>query len=215
MVLSWNPNLIADGQVLQAPGVDLAFGIFESDADTTDVMFIYTPDVCSLSVELFTEQVRHVLPNASPIGDIRLSVWTLDGPNTDTDLEVIVDGGPDEWVSWSIVYGQLPFVGAVVVQDEDVDGMSSVSRSAPSGPMLGCVASLDGFASPTVTYPGDEEHVAADYAHSGDTVEGDLHLFASDLAGPFGIASAVMRRVVFIGEAPADTWHVGGVGRSW
>lgn len=217
MPLSWAPNLIRDSSFVWTPGDDLSYGIFTSDADTSDVLFIYTPDVCSLSVELFTERARHVLPNSSPIGNIRFSVWTLDGPNSDTDLSIIVDGGPDPWVSWTVCYGQLPFVGAEIVVDVDVDAVSTYDLATSTGPVLGCVASLDGLTDPTVTYPGDHLGGSRNYTHSGDTVEGDLTVFASDLPGTFTVDSLTMRRLVLVGPPAAGGWHVGkaGWGGSW
>lgn len=218
MPLSWVPNFDFSGLNFQGLGdTDEVVFVVTADADTTNVLFVLTPDSCSLTVDLFTEQVRHVFPNSGPVGDVRFSVWTYPGPNGDVEPLIVVDDGGsgvfDDHGSWSFIYGQIPVPNAAVVVDQDVEGLGSVTVAATSGPVLGCVASLDGTTDPSITYPGDSASQGVNYAHAGDsTTSGDLCGFASDLPGDFDISSALMRRVVLLGAAAAGRWTLGKVG---
>lgn len=219
MTLSWDPVFHSISTFFWEPGDPDFYFLDTTPAGWTSIIFTLRPADSSMSMEFHTEQVIEVFGTGGPlVGNLTFSVWTLTGPSTDDLIEVVVGEGLDpEKVSWSIISAKFPIPDATIVLDENVEGLGTATVANPLGGItLGCVVSIDTGTDPSFTWPGDHEEEHEPFAHSGDPTEATMLAFASDLPGDFELSSAFMRRVVLFGAPPqTDSWHVGGVGRSW
>lgn len=164
-------------------GVPFDYGIYSSSVDTTNVLFVVTPDSVDLDIELFTEIHRVVWPNTSDIGDVRFTVWTLPGPNVDTSIAVTLTGL--EFNPWTIIYGQLPFTDAVVVAEGEIDFDGNFALTNPDGgPVLGAAVSMGSDVNLTVDLPASGEYSNTDWINVYDSYRADVASFASSSPGP-------------------------------
>lgn len=205
MALSWSPRLFTDRSfgTSWSDGEPIDFGMELTDTDESLIYFIVTPESVAITIPRMTQIHTVVLANSGTVGDLVLSVWRHSGLNEDPENFVTFTGL--EFNPWTWTQAVLPFAGAEVVLDQNVEGGGSVDVTYAEGPVVGSIVSVGTITAPVVTYPGD---VLSTGTYFRDVDPGDgpwvqshgyLRTFASDLPGTFAVASSTMRRVLLVG----------------